>query len=68
MNALKRKARAAWHSATAWALGLGLVLTEALPYIVESLPLARDGFDDATYQMIVRATFVLGILLRVRKS
>ncbi len=65
---LNTKLRAAYRSMTVWALGLGLAASEALPYIVDALPQAQQAFDDDTYRLIVRATFVLGIVLRVRRT
>lgn len=67
MKTIQAKLRAARKSATVWALAAGLALSEALPYVVDSLPLAREAFDEHTYRYIVRGAFLLGIVLRVRR-
>lgn len=66
MKNLKAKAQAAWKSWTAWVLGIGLALTEMLPYAADSLPLVKEAFTEDGYRMFVRAVLILGIVLRVR--
>lgn len=63
---LSTKFKAAYKSLTVWALSLGLVITETLPYVVDALPALQEAFDNDTYQAIVRVTLIAGIILRVR--
>lgn len=66
MKNMKAKVAAAWKSWTAWVLGLGLALTEMLPYAADSLPLVREAFDEDGYRIFVRIVLIAGIVLRVR--
>lgn len=68
LKTFNKKLTAARKSLTVWTLGLGLFASEALPHLVEALPLAQQAFDDDTYKLIVRVAFVAGILLRVRRE
>lgn len=67
LRTFKSKLNAARKSLTVWALGVGLFISEALPHLVDALPMAQQAFDEDTYKMIVRFAFVLGIVLRVRR-
>lgn len=65
---LKTKLDAARRSLTVWTLGAGFALTEAMPFLADSLPVVREAFNDGTYQLIVRCTLIAGIVLRVRQA
>lgn len=64
-NWITSRLKIAHKSWAVWALAIGIAVTQALPSITDSLPLAQQAFSAGTYQLIVRALFIIGIVLRI---